>query len=119
MSTVDVTVLGVGLSLVLTAIAIVICNLNHVNESIGVGIATFIAIFVVIIMFEIWPESERIEYDYRDHMQLRPECLKKNPESISCINKYKDWLVDSIDLKHKLDSTKAYSLSELEKVKKK
>ena len=119
MSTFDVTALVICFSILVMFASAVICGTNQLNESMCFGISTFICIIVALIMFEIYPDNERIEYDYQQHIRIRPECLMENPETISCINKYKEWIVDSINLKHKLDSTKAYSLSELEKVKNK
>ena len=117
MSTTDVTILVILISILVMLVGATTCVLKDLNESICFGISTFICIIICLIMFEIWPECDRIEYDYQAHLKTKPECLKENPETISCINKYKDWLVDSIDLKHKLDSTRAYSLYKLEKAK--
>ena len=117
MSTTDVTILVILISIFVMFVGALICIIKDLNESICFGISTFICIIICLIIFEIWPECDRIEYDYQAHLGAKPNCLMENPETISCINKYKEWLVDSIDLKHKLDSTKAYSLSELEKAK--
>ena len=117
MSTFDVTVAVICISIFGMFVGALICTIKDLNESMCFGISMFICIIAALIMFEIYPECDRIEYDYQAHLGAKPNCLRENPETISCINKYKEWLVDSIDLKYKLDSTKAYSLSELEKAK--
>lgn len=65
----------------------------------------------------IYPYETRLEYEYSRHLVNEPECMKKTPDKLSCIIEYKEWVVDSADMKNKLDSIKNQAEFEINNIK--
>lgn len=79
----------------------------------GPGFSLMVIIAGVVAVFIFWTMTPdmytMLENKYRYTLQDKPDCLNKNPESISCLKKYKKWLKDSIwsvERLHELDSIK-------------
>ena len=70
---------------------------------------TVISMFIIIWMVDhvITTAASRAEADYKSVMADRPECLETNPSSLKCVEEYKDWIKDSIDVQSKVDSLRA------------
>lgn len=117
MTTLDVTFFSVLLSLLVMGGLVFVAIQHDIDLGYAFGLNMVIGILICICSFKIWPDDERIEYDYASHLLHRPECINKEPENIACINKYTVWVKDSIKLKLGLDSVKAKAFDKLERVK--
>lgn len=47
--------------------------------------------------------AELVEHDYFKHMESKPECVKNDSKTLSCIEKYEDWLSDSVTYSRRYD----------------
>lgn len=47
--------------------------------------------------------AELVERDYLKHMESKPECVKDTLQTLSCIEKYEDWLSDSVSYRTRYD----------------
>lgn len=65
----------------------------------------------------IYPYEIRLEYEYSRHIDNKPECMEKTPDKLSCIIEYKEWIIDSVDMKNKLDSIKNQTEFEINNIK--
>lgn len=117
MTTVDVTFLSVLLSVFVMGGLVFLAIQQDKDLGYAFGLSLVLSILICICTFKIWPDDERIEYDYASHLLHKPECINKNPENIACINKYTVWVKDSIKLKLRLDSIKTNAFNKLERVK--
>ena len=88
--------------------AILFCVVCKDSDILAI-VLTVIAMFVIIWMFDhvITTAASRAEADYRSVMANRPECLETNPSSLKCVEEYKDWMKDSIDVQATIDSLRA------------
>lgn len=117
MTTLDATFFSVLLSLLVLGGLMFVAIQHDIDLSYAFGLSIVIGILICICTFKIWPDDERIEYDYARHLLHKPECINKEPENIACINKYTVWIKDSIKLKLGLDSVKTNAFDKLERAK--
>ena len=47
--------------------------------------------------------AELVERDYFKHMESKPECIKNDSKTLSCIEKYEEWLSDSVTYSKRYD----------------
>lgn len=48
--------------------------------------------------------AELVERDYFKHMESKPECVKNDSKTLSCIEKYEEWLSDSVTYSNRYDA---------------
>lgn len=62
--------------------------------------------------------AELVEHDYFKHMESKPECIKNDSKTLSCIEKYEDWLSDSVTYSKRYDEEMQILYSNIIKHKK-
>jgi len=95
--------------LLVTIIAIIIGLAILLDNSDAYSfLATMLCIVAgVLIFFVFTSEASRTQADFNALMDDRPSCMETAPTSVVCLEEYNDWVKDSVNYRHKLDSIKA------------
>lgn len=72
---------------------------------------------VIFLMFGVLTTfATRLQADYDSIMARRPACINED-NSITCLEEYRDWVEDSIQVQNKIDSLKASLAGDISKAK--
>ena len=101
MSSILIVILAIGF-------AILFACLYGDHDILPVGLTVISVVIIIwVVEYVITTAASRAEADYKSVMADRPECLETNPSSLKCVEEYKDWMKDSIDVQSKVDSLRA------------
>jgi len=113
---------------VVACITIVVCIILSVSLCVLMAylgaddsIASIVLIVVnglaIFLMYGVLTSSTtRLQADYDSIMASRPACISED-NSITCLEEYRDWIEDSIQVQNKIDSLKASLANDIGKAK--